>query len=167
MHVHSFDAVTDTKTAIIVLGSMPGKASLRIGEYYAHPRNLFWTFAEEILGIERALPYSDRVSKLLLQHIGLWDVIQTCTRTSSLDSDIVERSIVPNDFASLLARRQNLRTFLFNGTKAEASFRRHVLPTLPQANTLTLMRLPSTSPANASIPLSEKREAWSALSTCT
>ena len=86
--------------------------------------------------------------------------MQSCTRESSLDSDIVESSIVPNDFASLLARHRRIGTICFNGAKAEHSFRKYVLADLPEEREIEYHRLPSTSPANASIPYAEKRRAW-------
>jgi TDG/mug DNA glycosylase family protein len=86
--------------------------------------------------------------------------MQSCTRESSLDSDIVESSIVPNDFPGFLVGHRAIRTICFNGAKAEHSFRRYVLAGLPEAREIEYHRLPSTSPANASISYLRKRQAW-------
>lgn len=165
MHVHSFAPEIRPGSRVLVLGSMPGKASLRAGQYYAHPRNLFWTLMDTLLGIDRAAPYPNRVEALLECGVALWDVLHSCTRTSSLDSDIVPASIVPNDIGALLAAHPSIRALCFNGQKAEAVFRRHVLPGLEQADALELHGLPSTSPANAGIPLATKLERWRVLAS--
>lgn len=160
MQVHSFAPFVNAETRLLVLGSMPGKASLRAGQYYAHPRNLFWSLMQTLLGVRASAPYEERIAQLLARRVGLWDVLRTCTRRTSLDSDIVPSSIVPNDFAGLFDAHPSIRVVCFNGQKAAAAFRRHVLPGLPRASELAFHDLPSTSPANASIPLARKRAAW-------
>ena len=161
MHVHSFAPNVDGSSRVLILGSMPGKVSLLAGQYYAHPRNLFWRFMEHHVGVPVEAPYEERVAHLLSSGVALWDVLKSCTRASSLDSDIVSSSIVPNDFAGLFAAYPSLRTVCFNGRMSESSFRKHVLPTLDDADGMGLYGLPSTSPANASIPLDTKLDAWS------
>jgi TDG/mug DNA glycosylase family protein len=160
MQVHSFDPVLDSSSRVLILGSMPGKVSLLAGQYYAHPRNLFWRLMEELLAVDGSAPYPKRIAQLLARGVGLWDVLKTCTRSSSLDSDIVPASVVANDFAGLLEAYPKIRVVCFNGAKAAASFHRHVLPALGCRDEVVFHRLPSTSPANASIPLTKKLEAW-------
>jgi len=162
MHVHSFPAIADPKCRVLILGSMPGKASLRAEQYYAHPQNAFWRILSELFDIPVDAPYPSRLSGLLRNRLALWDVLRSCTRESSLDSDIVEASIVPNDFATFVAEHPDLDAICFNGAKAEACYRRHVLPKLPSRD-LAYHRLPSTSPANASIPYARKLAAWQIL----
>lgn len=160
MVVHSFPPVVGAGSRVLVLGSMPGKASLRAQQYYAHPRNLFWPLMETLLGVDAALPYRRRLAELKRAGVALWDVLECCTRESSLDSDIVASSAVPNDLARLLARQRSIHTLCFNGATAEAKFRRHVLPDLPDSRAIAYHRLPSTSPANAAIRYPEKLRAW-------
>jgi len=162
MHVFSFPAIATPTSRLLILGSMPGKASLEANEYYAHPRNLFWDFIAGSLGIERDLPYSERVSALEAAGVALWDVLKSCRRTSSLDSDIVTSSIVVNPLAEFLESHSAVETVCFNGAKAESLFRKHVLPDVERRAELSCRRLPSTSPANAGIPLATKRRQWSA-----
>lgn len=161
--VRSFAPVVNEKSRVLILGSMPGAASLRAREYYAHPRNLFWPLMERLAGVERAAPYPERLAQLLARGIGLWDVLESCARASSLDSDIVESSIVANDFVRLFAERPSIEIVCFNGAKAAAAFRKHVAPTLGAASGISFHRLPSTSPANASIAYERKLAAWGAL----
>ena len=160
MPVHSFPPIAGRSSRVLILGSMPGKASLAAGQYYAHPQNAFWKLLGSFFDFEPEAPYSQRVAALRREGIALWDVMQSCTRKSSLDSDIVESSIVPNDFVPLLTRHRAIGTICFNGAKAEHSFRKYVLLDLPEAREIEYHRLPSTSPANASIPYARKRQAW-------
>ena len=138
---------------------MPGEASLAAGQYYAHPRNQFWPILGTLLGFEPGIPYAQRVRALAEARIAVWDVLQSCERPGSLDSRIVRDSIEPNDFAALFARCRAIRRVCFNGAMAEESFRRHVLPAL-EVGAMEFVRLPSTSPANASMSTARKLAAW-------
>ncbi len=159
--VHSFPPVTDKSVTKLILGSMPGKASLAANQYYAHPRNIFWPVMQTVMSVRSDLPYAARCKALTRNNVALWDVLKLCTRTGSLDSDIVESSIVPNDFESFLRAHSQIRAIFFNGAKAESIFVRHVLPKLSNAFAgIALTRLPSTSPANALISLADKVAQW-------
>ncbi len=160
--VRSFPPVSDRDARVLILGSMPGKASLEAGQYYAHPRNAFWAILSELLDIPGDAPYEQRMSALRAQRISLWDVLRSCLRASSLDADIDESSIVPNDFNGFFSRHVGVAHVFFNGSKAEQAYRRHVQPGLdPQrARILVCRRLPSTSPAHASLGFQEKLAAW-------
>lgn len=161
--VHSFPPIADRASRVLILGSMPGKASLEAGEYYAHPRNAFWKIVAPLLGIDATAPYERRVAALRDGHLALWDVLESCTRASSLDSDIDASSIVVNEFPAFLRRHARIRTICFNGTKAESCFRKYVLGELRDAGALRFHRLPSTSPAHAALPFAAKVAAWRAV----
>ena len=160
LQIHSFPPIASRLSRVLILGTMPGKASLRERQYYAHPRNLFWPILGEILGIDPAHPYEARVAAVRSAGIAVWDVLRSCTRASSLDSDIDALSVVPNDFAAFLAEHPEIRRICFNGATAEALYMRHVRPRLAAAPEVRHLRLPSTSPANASVPLADKLRAW-------
>jgi hypoxanthine-DNA glycosylase len=160
MRVHSFDPISDAASRVLVLGSMPGKASLRAGQYYAHPQNAFWKILGALFDFGPASPYESRIASLREHGIALWDVMQSCVRETSLDSDIEASSIVSNPFADFLRDHPEIHTICFNGAKAEASWRKHVLPKLPRTGDISYHRLPSTSPANASIRYDDKFKAW-------
>ena len=157
--VRSFSPVADGNATRLILGSMPGVASLRAGQYYAHPRNLFWRIIGELLGMDPGLSYADRVGALSSAGIALWDVLESCTRAGSLDAAIEKDSVAPNDFATFFARHPRVRRVYFNGTTAEQCYRRRVLPLLP-ADPRVYERLPSTSPAHAALSFEEKLAAW-------
>ena len=143
---------------------MPGEASLQAGQYYAHPRNAFWPIVEAVWGIPAGAPYPSRERAVKRAGIAIWDVLARCRRRSSLDSHIDRRSIVVNDFAGFLHAHPGIGCIAFNGATAATLYRRHVLPQLDApARNLPMMQLPSTSPANASLTLAEKRRAWAAL----
>jgi len=158
--VHSFPPLGRARARTLILGTMPGAASLSAREYYAHPRNLFWTILGDLLGFSRQTPYADRVARLLAADIAVWDVLKSCDRPGSLDSDIAHRSIVANDFESFFASHPRIERVIFNGAGAATLYRRHVLPACPERATLTFTQLPSTSPANASVSAAAKHRAW-------
>ena len=157
--VHSFPPLTGNDVRVLVLGSMPGLKSLQAQQYYAHPQNRFWPFMGELVGAAPTLPYSERCRRLVLAGIALWDVLASCERSGSLDSAIRDETAQANDFEGFLATHPGIDAVLFNGAKAEGSFRRFVLPTLERGD-LRLRRLPSTSPANASQRQADKLAAW-------
>jgi TDG/mug DNA glycosylase family protein len=147
----------------LILGTMPGRVSLRERQYYAHPQNAFWRIVGGILGFDPASSYDSRVAAVQAADIAVWDVLKSCIRPSSLDSAIDASSAVPNDFANFLAEHPQIRRICFNGATAEALFTKHVRPFLAAKADIQQIRLPSTSPANASVPLSEKLRAWQAI----
>jgi len=157
----AFPCSADRHARILILGSMPGRASLAAGEYYAHPANAFWPIMEALFGIARTLPHATRLCLLRQRHIALWDVAHQCIRPGSMDHAIRMDSVVPNDFAALFATLPKLGAIYFNGRKAEQLYRRLVWPKLA-ANWQALPRhtLPSTSPAHARMRFAEKLAAW-------
>ncbi len=161
--VRSFAPACRGDARVLILGSMPGVASLTAGRYYAHPRNAFWPIMGELCGAGPALPYDARLARLADAGIALWDVIARCTRAGSLDSAIAADSIEANDFAALYAACPALTHVFFNGTAAATAYRRHVAADLAPA-ALRFVRLPSTSPAHAARSLADKLTAWQAVS---
>lgn len=160
--MRSFPPVFRTDARVLVLGSMPGTASLAAAQYYAHPRNAFWPIMGALFGAGPQLPYADRLDRLVAAGVALWDVIGSCARDGSLDSAIAPDSVVPNDFAALFAACPQLSAVFFNGGAAETAFRRHV-QRAAGSPPLRLARLPSTSPAHAARSFDAKLEAWQAL----
>lgn len=159
--VRSFPPIADAQARVLILGSMPGLASLAAGQYYAHAQNLFWQILGEVTGAAASLPYATRVRALKSSGIALWDVLAACVREGSLDSAIDAASISVNDFGAFYRAHPGVVQVFFNGAKAEASYRRYVLPALADAIApAKLMRLPSTSPANASISRAHKQKVW-------
>jgi double-stranded uracil-DNA glycosylase len=156
--VQSFPPIVSQQSKLLILGSMPGEASLKAGQYYAHPRNAFWHIMGELFGAGPSLPYQERVTILETVGVALWDSLQACIRPGSLDALIKEE--VANDFPALFAKYPNITHVFFNGSKAERSFLRHAKPALSE-DSHVFARLPSTSPAHAAMRLEAKVQAWS------
>ena len=154
----AFDPVVDANTRLLILGSLPGDASLRAGQYYGHPRNAFWRLIGGVIGRDlAALSYEDRLAALRTAGVGLWDVIASAERPGSLDAAI--RAPEAADLRALVATLPALRAVAFNGGKA-AKLGRAVLADRPEG--VALIDLPSSSPAHAR-PFEEKAAAWAAL----
>lgn len=153
----SFAPVVDANTRVLILGSLPGEVSLAKSEYYAHPRNLFWPLMSGVVGTDLVtLAYERRLAILLDAGIGLWDVVDRAHRKGSLDAAI--RDHQPNNLATLVRTLPALRAVGFNGaTSAKIG-----MPQLAGTE-LSLLRLPSSSPAYASRTFEQKLEDWMAL----
>lgn len=160
--IRSFPPVAAPDARRLILGSMPGEASLNAGQYYAHPRNAFWRIMGDLLGAGPALPYPARLARLTAAGIALWDVVADCERRGSLDAAIVRESVQANDFRHFFVEHPGIEQVFFNGTAAEKLFRRHVLPGLDGVP-IELHRLPSTSPAHAARGYADKLAAWSVI----
>lgn len=166
MLITSFPPVISSNSAVLILGSMPGEMSLRMQQYYAHPRNYFWRLMDDLVGVPAFAPYAERVERLAETGIALWDSLKFCERPdSSLDSRIVAETEVPNDFPTLFDTNPAIRAICFNGKKSEQVFRRRVLPLMPegQLQMLDLIGLPSTSPANVGLTYGQKLADWRAI----
>ena len=152
-----FEPVVDDRTRVLILGSLPGDASLKAAQYYAHPRNSFWPLIGGLLDDDLpALPYGERLLRLKKRGLGLWDVIASAERSGSLDAAI--RSPEAADLRGLAAGLPRLQAVAFNGGLA-ARLGRRILSDLGE---VALIDLPSSSPAHAR-PFEEKRQAWSTL----
>jgi len=146
---------------VLILGTLPGQASLAAQQYYAQPRNAFWTILQALTGIARDAPYDARLAGLRAQRIALWDVCAAAHRPGSLDARIDLATLRPNRFAEFYATHPQLELLCLNGQTAARLYARYVVPQLDaRARVLRLRVLPSTSPAHASVPLADKRAAW-------
>jgi TDG/mug DNA glycosylase family protein len=157
-----FEPIARSDARVLILGSVPGEASLAAGQYYAHPRNAFWPIMEALFGDGSALDYPSRVALVLDARAALWDVLASADRMGSLDAAIDGNSEVPNDIPGFLDAHTAITHVFFNGAKAQSSFDRHLKASLP-AGRVSLARLPSTSPANAAASFDSKLAAWRAV----
>jgi hypoxanthine-DNA glycosylase len=163
MYVRGFPPISRADARILILGSMPSRESLARGQYYAHPRNAFWPIMCDLFSIPYDA-YEARALALKRQRVAVWDVLKACFRSSSLDSDIDDKTLVTNDFQGFFAAHSQIGRVYFNGAKAESVYRGRILPDLPdELASKALRRLPSTSPAHAGLKLEEKIQAWRAI----
>lgn len=158
MRKRSFPPVVGKKPRVLILGSFPGEASLRLRQYYGHPQNRFWELVGTALGEDlRGLPYAKRLARLKARGIALWDVVAEARRKGSLDSDI--RDAKHNAVLTLI-EKLGIRAVFLNGKKAASIFER-----LPKSGRFkaAVFVLPSSSPANASVAWDRKFTAWRAI----
>ena len=156
-----FPPVSAPDAQLLILGSMPGVASLEAAQYYAFPRNAFWRIMGELVGAGPELEYQARLERLLASRVALWDVIAECRRPGSLDSSIAGDGLVTNDFTEFFDRHPSITRVAFNGQTAAKLFRKKVRPGLERE--YEYLNLPSTSPAHAALDYAAKLEAWSVL----
>ncbi len=153
----SFLPSIDENSKILVLGSMPGIKSLDEQQYYAHPQNRFWELMGMICDYNN-LPsqeYTNKLQILLSNKIALWDVIQSCNRDGSLDSNIQNEK--PNNIHKLLNQFKNIEIICLNGNKSYSAFKKYFPKLLEKYK---CYKLPSTSPANARYRLEDLYKKW-------
>ena len=152
----SFPPLVNSQTRLLILGSLPGEASLAASRYYAHPQNAFWRLLSAVLDVDLASrSYEDRLDILLTHRIGLWDVVAGARRIGSLDGAI--RDATANDLPTLVTSLPGLRGVAFNGQTAAKIGRAALGPT-----SFALIDLPSSSPAYT-LPFTEKLARWRTL----
>jgi len=160
--IESFPPVETPGARVLILGSMPGRFSLERQQYYAHPRNSFWFIMGALFSFPVTTPYEDRLEILRGNGVALWDVIGSCSRSGSLDSDIDDSSLQLNDIAAFVADHLHIKAVFFNGSKAEQAYLRYIAPMLGKrgGEKLICRRLPSTSPAHAGMSREQKLAEW-------
>lgn len=153
---HTFEPVWDEKSRILVLGTFPSVKSRENHFYYGHPQNRFWKVIAGITGNPVPDTIEEKKALLLRSRIAVWDVIASCSITGSSDQSI--RDVTVNDIPSLL-QKSNISAIYGNGAKACELYDRYV-----KAQTgLDIVKLPSTSPANAAFGLERLLEVWKIL----
>ncbi len=183
--IQSFAPLLGEKPRLLILGSIPGTASLQAQQYYAHPRNQFWPIMQRLCGAGPQLAYADRCQRLRQCGVALWDVIGECRRVGSLDAAIEHGSEQLNALQELIEAQADLQCVACNGTTAWRNFCRKALSSFDAQNdrctsvatdrgeirfheekgarTVRLLALPSTSPAHAAMSLEQKWQRWSQL----
>jgi hypoxanthine-DNA glycosylase len=153
----SFPPIADARARVLVLGTLPGEESLRRGEYYAHPRNLFWPIIFALFDAAPAMDYTERLTFVAAREIALWDVCELGERDASADSTI--RRERPNAIDRLIDTHPLIRAVAFNGGGARRLYDRH----FARRAHLAYIELPSTSPAHARLDFAAKLARWTAL----
>jgi len=156
--VQSFAPVIGERPRILILGSMPGVASLDAVQYYAHPRNVFWPIMAELFSIDASADYAQRIAQISEAPVILWDTLRRCYRPGSLDSSIARDSVEANEIPALLDEYPGVRAVACNGASSANYFRKLVLARISPS--IELLQMPSTSPANAAMNFEQKLAAW-------
>ena len=152
--ISSFPPIIDKESKILILGSIPGVKSLEMQQYYAHPQNKFWKIIFELFNEKFTTDYKERIEILEKHHIALWDVIDTCERKGSLDSEI--RNEEANKIEELLQNFPNIKAIFCNGQKSHKNLQK----ILGKKFRLPIIVLPSTSPAYAGLSYFDKLKSW-------
>ena len=156
--ISSFPPIIDQESKILILGSVPGVKSLEKQEYYGHPQNKFWKIIFELFEVDFTENYVEKIEILKKNKIAVWDVIDTCERKGSLDSEI--RNEEANDIKNLLQTHPNIRAIFCNGGKSYKNLKK----ILDKNSEIPVYLLPSTSPLHT-ISFEKKLEDWKILKT--
>ena len=160
-HSFGFPPVAREDARVLVLGSLPGQASLAARQYYAQPQNAFWRLMGRLFDAGPEHSYEERLKRLVEARVALWDVCASAKRPGSLDQRIEKSSVAPNDFAGFFARHGEIVAIFFNGATAERLYLTLARPRLaPPVAAIATKRLPSTSPAHAGLSFEQKFLAW-------
>lgn len=151
--ISSFPPIIDHSSRILILGSIPGVKSLEKQQYYAHPQNKFWKIIFELLNEDFTDDYSKKIEVIKKHHIGLWDVIDSCERKGSLDSEI--RNEEANRIEELLENHSNIKAIFCNGGKSFKNLQK----ILGKNYKIPVFLLPSTSPLHT-VSFEKKLEEW-------
>ena len=150
---HEIQPVFDSRSRVLLLGTMPSPASREQGFYYGHPQNRFWRMLAAIFDEPVSRTIEEKRDMLLRHHIALWDVLASCEIEGASDASI--RDAQPNDLARIFDAA-DIRAVFATGTKAGELYRKLIEPTLDAPCTT----LPSTSPANAKMKLADLVDAY-------
>ncbi|WP_449386924.1 DNA-deoxyinosine glycosylase [Chryseobacterium lineare] len=151
--ISSFPPIIDNNSKILILGSIPGVKSLEKQQYYAHPQNKFWKIIFELFHEKFTEDYAKRIDMLKKNHIALWDVIDSCERKGSLDSEIKNEEA--NQIEELLENHPNIRAIFCNGGKSFKNLQK----ILGKNFSIPIFLLPSTSPLHT-VSFEKKLEEW-------
>jgi TDG/mug DNA glycosylase family protein len=159
--INGFPPIVSGNASVLILGTMPSEASLLRQQYYGHPKNTFWPIMSALFGSDPELCYQRRKEVLMENGIAVWDVLQSCHRLGSLDSNIRLATLRTNDFAGFFTEHNCIKRVFFNGRMAEKLYQKWILPALNHRfSHLEYQCLPSTSPAYAALKIAQKIEAW-------
>ena len=153
----SFKPLIFQNTEVLILGSLPGKKSLELNQYYGHSRNRIWSILSYLKEKEMPTNYDDKKSFLKTMKIGLWDVCHSAIRKGSLDSNIKEE--IPNNIDLLIKTNRSIKVIGLNGKKSEQMFYKF----FKLNPVIKYIPLPSTSPANMAISFEDICKKWSQL----
>ena len=150
---HTINPVYDENSRILILGSFPSVKSREQKFFYGHKQNRFWKVVSGILGCEVPQTIEEKKEMLLKHHIAVWDVIQSCEIEGSSDASI--RDVIPNDLSEIL-RTADIQAIYTNGGKAYELYQKYVYPVTKRE----IIKMPSTSPANAAWNLARLTAAY-------
>jgi len=156
--INSFPPIVDEQSEILILGSVPGVKSLEMQQYYAHPQNQFWKLMFHLFDKPFSLDYQERIELLKENKIALWDVIESCERKGSLDTEI--KNEFDNNIPQLIENHPNIKIIFCNGQKSY----KNLIKILGKNFKIPIIVLPSTSPLHT-VKFEEKLLSWLKIKT--
>lgn len=153
---HVFEPVWDKNSKVLILGTFPSVKSRENNFYYGHPQNRFWKVMAGITGSELPVGIEDKKKMLIENNIAIWDVIASCSIVGSSDSSI--KNVIVNDLSDVLEGSLIDRIYA-NGAKAYELYMKYTYPDTKRE----IIKLPSTSPANAVFTLDKLIEKWAVI----
>lgn len=178
--ISSFPPICGDNPQILILGTMPGEESLKEGKYYCSSRNSFWKMIAAIFNNGKDFAnYKEKTDCLTHNHIALWDVYASCSRSGSLDKNIADA--VPNDIAQFLEEHSAIQRIVTNGKKAQSTLLKflkkhssircivingrnaHSVLLEPQKACINIIIATSTSNANTHQHFEQKVAEWRAV----
>lgn len=154
--ISSFAPIISEDAQILILGSVPGVKSLEMQQYYAHPQNQFWRIIFHLFNENYTSDYVEKLQVLKRNKIAVWDVIDTCERKGSLDSEI--RNEEANDIRQLIKNYPNIKAIFCNGQKSFKNLQK----IMGKECVIPIFVLPSTSPLHT-ISFEKKLVEWEIL----
>lgn len=150
---HTFEPIYDNQSRILILGTFPSVKSRENEFYYGHPQNRFWKVMAALLKEPVPVGREEKIRLLRSHHIAIWDVINSCDILGS--SDVSIKNVIPNDIRPVLSG--SLIEYIYgNGDKACRLYRKYIYGQTGK----DIIRLPSTSPANAAFSMEKLLESW-------
>ena len=152
---HTINPIYNEKSNILILGTFPSVKSRENKFFYSHPQNRFWKIIAYITNTSPVPSTIDEKKNMLLNNkIALFDVIKSCDITGSSDTSI--KNVEPWDL-SIILDSCNIKKIYANGNKAYELYMKYCYNNLKRS----IIKLPSTSPANASFNFERLLSEWS------
>jgi len=143
---HPFKPIFDKNSKILILGSFPSVISRKFGFYYTNPQNRFWRVLAGILNTAVPESIDEKIKFLLSHYIAIYDAAISCEIEGSSDANMSK--IVPVNLKPLF-KEANIMQVYANGGKAYEICKKYLEDEIIKATKNEVIKLPSTSPANA------------------
>ena len=155
---HPFKPIFDKNSKILILGSFPSIVSRKFGFYYANPQNRFWRVLARILNADLPKSKDEKIKFLLSHNIAIYDAAISCEIKGSNDAKMSK--IVPVNLNPIF-KEANIKQVYANGGKAYEICKKYLEDEIIKATKNEVIKLPSTSPANAKFSLERLTNEWS------
>ena len=156
-HTHPFKPIFDKNSKILILGSFPSVISRKFGFYYTNPQNRFWRVLAGVLNTAVPESKDEKIKFLLSHHIAIYDAAISCEIEGSSDTKM--SNIVPANLKPLF-KEANIKQVYANGGKAYEICKKYLDDEILKATKNEVIKLPSTSPANAKFSLERLVFEW-------